>query len=66
MLAFVPLPHILSRPRLSDDNPCSRAQFKTAKYRADLPDHFGSSEDARGVGSSSGATPTITTTAGLA
>src|ERR1019366_1580095 len=38
-------PH--SRPHVSDDNPCSEAQFKTLKYRPDFPERFGSIEDAR-------------------
>jgi putative transposase len=36
-----------SRPRVSNDNPYSEAQFKTMKYRPDYPLHFGSIEDAR-------------------
>jgi putative transposase len=36
-----------SRPRVSDDNPYSEAFFKTAKYRPEIPDRFGSLEDAR-------------------
>src|SRR4051794_24730925 len=36
-----------SRPRTSNDNPYSEAQFKTLKYRPDFPDTFGSVEDAR-------------------
>jgi putative transposase len=36
-----------SRPRTSNDNPYSEAQFKTLKYRPDFPDHFGSLADAR-------------------
>ena len=36
-----------SRPRCSNDNPYSEAQFKTLKYRPDFPDRFGSLEDAR-------------------
>jgi putative transposase len=36
-----------SRPRVSNDNPYSEAQFKTMKYRPDYPLHFGSVEDAR-------------------
>ena len=35
------------RPHVSDDNPFSEAQFKTAKYRPTYPDRFGSLEDAR-------------------
>jgi putative transposase len=36
-----------SRPRTSNDNPYSEAQFKTLKYRPDFPDRFGSLADAR-------------------
>jgi putative transposase len=36
-----------SRPRCSNDNPYSEAQFKTLKYRPEFPDRFGSIEDAR-------------------
>ncbi|MDM4720019.1 IS3 family transposase [Micromonospora sp. WMMA1363] len=36
-----------SRPRCSNDNPFSEAQFKTLKYRPDFPDRFGSVQDAR-------------------
>jgi putative transposase len=36
-----------SRPRVSNDNPYSEAQFKTLKYRPDFPDRFGSIEEAR-------------------
>jgi putative transposase len=36
-----------SRPRVSNDNPYSEAQFKTMKYRPDYPDFFGSLPDAR-------------------
>lgn len=32
----------LSRPRVSDDNPYSEAQFKTLKYQPDYPERFGS------------------------
>lgn len=38
-----------SRPRVSNDNPYSEAQFKTLKYRPGFPDRFGSVEDARAV-----------------
>ncbi len=37
-----------SRPRNSDDNPYSEAQFKTMKYRPDFPRRFGSREDGLG------------------
>ena len=36
-----------SRPHFSNDNPFSEAQFKTLKYRPELPDVFGSLTDAR-------------------
>jgi hypothetical protein len=36
-----------SRPRCSNDNPYSEAQFKTLKYTPDFPDPFGSLADAR-------------------
>ena len=36
-----------SRPRVSNDNPFSEAQFKTLKYRPDFPARFGSIQDAR-------------------
>ncbi len=38
-----------SRPRVSNDNPFSEAQFRTFKYRPDFPDRFGSIEHARHV-----------------
>lgn len=38
-----------SRPRVSNDNPFSEAQFRTFKYRPDFPDRFGSVEHARSV-----------------
>lgn len=39
-----------SRPRVSNDNPFSEAQFRTFKYRPAFPDRFGSIEHARAVG----------------
>jgi putative transposase len=39
-----------SRPRVSNDNPFSEAQFRTFKYRPEFPDRFGSLEDARVIG----------------
>ena len=36
-----------SRPRVSDDNPYSEAQFKTLKYLPNFPARFGSLADAR-------------------
>jgi putative transposase len=38
-----------SRPRVSNDNPFSEAQFRTFKYRPECPDRFGSPEHARTV-----------------
>jgi len=38
-----------SRPRVSNDNPFSEAQFRTFKYRPEFPDRFGSPEHARSV-----------------
>jgi putative transposase len=38
-----------SRPRVSNDNPFSEAQFRTVKYRPEFPDRFGSIEDARAL-----------------
>lgn len=34
----------LSRPRTSNHNPFSEANFKTTKYRSDYPDRFDSLE----------------------
>jgi len=39
----------LSRPHVSDDNPFSEAAFRTFLYRPEMPDRFGSIEDARGL-----------------
>lgn len=36
-----------SRPRCSNDNPYSEAQFKTMKYMPEFPERFGSLSDAR-------------------
>jgi putative transposase len=36
-----------SRPKISNDNPFSEAQFKTLKYRPNFPARFGCIEDAR-------------------
>ena len=38
-----------SRPRVSNDNPFSEAQFRTFKYRPEFPDRFGSIADARAI-----------------
>ena len=39
-----------SRPRVSNDNPFSEAQFRTVKYRPEFPDRFGALEHARAIG----------------
>jgi putative transposase len=36
-----------SRPQTSDDNPFSKAQFKTLKYQPSFPERFGCLADAR-------------------
>ena len=38
-----------SRPRVSNDNPFSEAQFRTVKYRPEFPERFGSIQDARAI-----------------
>jgi len=38
-----------SRPRVSNDNPFSEAQFRTFKYRPAFPDRFGSLEHSRTI-----------------
>ena len=38
-----------SRPRVSNDNPFSEAQFRTLKYRPAFPDRFGSLVHARAI-----------------
>ena len=38
-----------SRPRMSNDNPFSEAQFLTFKYRPEFPDRFGSLEHTRAI-----------------
>ena len=35
------------RPHVSNDNPYSESHFKTLKYRPDVPERFGSMQDAR-------------------
>lgn len=47
MLATLGIRRSHSRPRTSNDNPYSEAQFKTLKYMPDFPDRFGSLADAR-------------------
>ena len=38
-----------SRPRVSNDNPFSEAQFRTVKYRPEFPKRFGALEHARAI-----------------
>jgi putative transposase len=45
LLADLGVVQSFSRPHVSNDNPFSEAQFKTAKYRPAYPDRFGSLED---------------------
>ena len=47
LLADLGVTRTHSRPHVSDDNPYSESQFRTLKYRPDVPDRFGSIEDAR-------------------
>lgn len=47
LLAHLGVAKSLSRPRISNDNPYSEAQFKTMKYCPTYPDRFGCIEDAR-------------------
>lgn len=47
LLATLGVTKTHSRPRTSNDNPYSEAQFKTLKYRPEFPDRFGSLEDAQ-------------------
>jgi putative transposase len=46
-LADLQVERSLSRPRVSNDNPFSEAQFKTVKYHPSFPGRFGSVEGAR-------------------
>jgi len=47
LLVDLGVPRSHSRPRTSNDNPYSEAQFKTMIYMPDFPERFGSLEDAR-------------------
>jgi len=47
LLALLGVTRSHSRPRTSNDNPYSEAQFKTLKYRPDYPDRFQSLAHAR-------------------
>ena len=46
MLDVLGINRSLSRPRVSNDNPYSEAQFKTLKYRPEMPKHFDDLEHA--------------------
>ncbi len=48
LLADLGVTQSLSRPRVSDDNPFSEAQFKTLKYHPGFPGRFASLDDAIG------------------
>lgn len=47
LLSNLRITRSLSRPKVSNDNPYSEAQFKTLKYAPVFPDRFGSIQDAR-------------------
>ena len=47
LLTFLGVVRSHSRPRVSNDNPYSEAQFKTLKYLHDFPKSFASLDDAR-------------------
>ncbi len=47
LLADLGITRSHSRPRVSNDNPYSEAQFKTLKYRPDYPASFAGLQDAR-------------------
>jgi putative transposase len=44
LLSLLGVSQSLSRPRTSDDNPYSEAQFRTVKYHGAFPGHFESKE----------------------
>lgn len=47
LLGILGVTRSFSRPRVSDDNPFSEAQFKTLKYQPDFPARFDSPQHAR-------------------
>ena len=47
LLADLGVTQSLGRPRVSNDNPYSEAQFKTAKYHPDFPGRFADIEEAK-------------------
>jgi len=48
LLAHLGVEPSFNRPRVSNDNPFSEAQFKTVKYHPTFPKRFGGYEDAHG------------------
>ncbi len=50
LLANLGITKTHSRPYTSNDNPYSEAMFRTAKYRPQFPDRFGSIQDVIGFG----------------
>lgn len=48
LIKLLGLEHSFSRPRTSDDNPYSEAQFRTLKYHSRFPAFFESTGDAEG------------------
>jgi putative transposase len=48
LLAAMGVSRSFNRPRVSNDNPFSEAQFKTLKYQPDYPGRFNNIIDARG------------------
>ena len=49
LLADLGVTQSLGRPRISNDNPYSEAQFKTVKYHPGFPGRFPNIEEAKGV-----------------
>ena len=47
LLADLGITQSLSRPRVSNDNPYSEAQFKTVKYHPGFPGRFSNIEEAK-------------------
>ena len=48
LLADLEVTRSHSRPKVSNDNPCSEAWFKTLKYTHSFPERFGPLADAQG------------------
>ena len=51
LLADLGVTQSLGRPRVSNDNPYSEAQFKTVKYHPDFPGRFADVEEAQAFSS---------------